>query len=89
MGHCKYYLYIQAGQESFRSITRAYYRGYNYIHLRSIGCILVYDITKRSTFNRIQDWFDEVKADSSEATQMLIVANKIDLSNRDVQYEEG
>lgn len=55
-----------------------------YINTRSVGCILVYDITKRSTFNRIQEWFDDVKADSSEATQMLIVGNKIDLSNRDV-----
>jgi len=33
-----------AGQESFRSITKSYYRG-------AIGAILVYDITQEKSFN--------------------------------------
>ena len=32
-----------AGQESFKSITRSYYKG-------SIAVLLVYDITKRESF---------------------------------------
>ena len=37
-----------AGQESFRSITRAYYRG-------STAAFLVYDVTRRGSFNTLND----------------------------------
>ena len=40
---------VQAGQESFRSITRSYYRG-------AAGALLVYDITRRDTFNHLTTW---------------------------------
>ncbi len=38
-----------AGQENFRSITRAYYKN-------SVCAIIVYDISKRDSFNNIQNW---------------------------------
>ena len=38
--------WLQAGQEAFRSITRSYYRG-------AAGALLVYDITRRDTFNHL------------------------------------
>ena len=41
-----------AGQESFRSITRSYYRG-------AIGALLVYDITNVSTFESLPTWLKE------------------------------
>ncbi|CAD8197186.1 unnamed protein product [Paramecium octaurelia] len=73
---------IQAGQESFRSITRAYYRG-------SIGCFLVYDITRRITFDRIQAWVKDVRQDTNNRIEFLLVGNKCDLKDRKVSYDEG
>lgn len=38
-----------AGQERYRTITTAYYRG-------AMGFILMYDITNGESFNAVQDW---------------------------------
>lgn len=40
-----------AGQERYRTITTAYYRG-------AMGFILMYDITNEESFNAVQDWYD-------------------------------
>lgn len=52
--HC----HEQAGQESFRSITRSYYRG-------AAGALLVYDITRRDTFNHLTRWLEEARQNSN------------------------
>ncbi|KAG6394831.1 hypothetical protein SASPL_145421 [Salvia splendens] len=46
-----------AGQERFRAVTSAYYRG-------SFGALVVYDITRRSTFDSISRWLHELKSTS-------------------------
>jgi len=38
-----------AGQERYRTITTAYYRG-------AMGFVLMYDITNEDSFNAVQDW---------------------------------
>jgi len=63
---------MQAGQETFKSITRSYYRG-------SIGVILVYDITSRESFSNINKWLDETKTYSNEKITSFLVGNKSDL----------
>lgn len=65
-------LNIQAGQETFKSITRSYYRG-------SIGVILAYDITCRESFNNIAKWLQETKNYSNDKITIILVANKTDL----------
>lgn len=40
-----------AGQERYRTITTAYYRG-------AMGFILMYDITNEDSFNAVQDWYN-------------------------------
>ncbi|XP_011498800.1 PREDICTED: ras-related protein Rab-43 isoform X2 [Ceratosolen solmsi marchali] len=50
----KLQIWDTAGQERFRTITQSYYRSAN-------GVILVYDITKRSTFLSLQRWIDEIR----------------------------
>ena len=39
-----------AGQERYRTITTAYYRG-------AMGFILMYDVTNEESFNSVQDWY--------------------------------
>jgi len=73
-----------AGQEKFRSLTSSYYRG-------TQGIILVYDVTKRETFQHIETWLQEINlySTNSEVRKMLI-GNKVDKSEpRQVSREEG
>lgn len=72
-----------AGQESFRSITRSYYRG-------ACGALLVYDVTRRETFSHLQTWLEDAKANSNTAITIMLIGNKCDLENkRQVTKEEG
>merc|ERR1712125_25210 len=72
-----------AGQESFRSITRSYYRG-------AAGALLVYDITRRDTFKHLSRWLDEARQHSQSNMVIMLIGNKNDLEHRRaVSYEEG
>ena len=42
-----------AGQERFRAVTSAYYRG-------AFGALIVYDISRRTTFDSVKRWLDEL-----------------------------
>ena len=69
----------QAGQESFRSITRSYYRG-------AAGALLVYDITRRETFNHLSRWLEEARANGNPDMVVMLIGNKADM---DARYVEG
>ena len=72
-----------AGQENFKSITRAYYKN-------SVCTIVAYDITKRTSFENVQEWIDEVRSQSPKQILLVLVGNKIDLDKeRVVTFEEG
>ncbi|KAL1561574.1 Ras-related protein RABA5e [Salvia divinorum] len=52
--------------------------------------IVVYDITRRSTFDNVRLWLDELKTHSDTAVAKILVGNKLDLGNiREVSVEEG
>eukprot|EP00920_Eleutheroschizon_duboscqi_P014972 GHVT01034579.1.p1 GENE.GHVT01034579.1~~GHVT01034579.1.p1 ORF type:complete len:215 (+),score=17.93 GHVT01034579.1:749-1393(+) len=78
----KLQIWDTAGQESFRSITRSYYRG-------AAGALLVYDITRRDTFNHLTRWLDEVRQNSNPYMTIMLIGNKSDLERREVSTEEG
>jgi len=72
-----------AGQESFRSITRAYYKN-------SVCAFIVYDITNRTSFENVKTWLDDIQKQCPQTTFLVLVGNKIDLENkRQILYEEG
>ena len=63
-----------AGQERYRAITNAYYR-------QAIGVLLVYDITKRVSFENLERWLTEVREHADSKVQIILVGNKSDLQN--------
>ena len=72
-----------AGEERYKSITTAYYKG-------AKGAIIVYDITSEQSFNNIETWIHEVKGKSSNNLQILIIGNKSDLyKDRKISLEKG
>ena len=72
-----------AGQEQFRSITRAYYKN-------SVCACVVYDITNKTSFENIKSWLEDCKKKCPKSIYFVLIGNKSDLENkREVTYEEG
>ncbi|CAN6714423.1 hypothetical protein ACFX13_040189 [Malus domestica] len=72
-----------AGQERFRAITSSYYRG-------ALGAILVYDISRRQSFENVRNWLRELREFGNLDMVIVLVGNKSDLSqSREVDEEEG
>jgi len=79
----KLQIWDTAGQEKFRSITRSYYRG-------AAGALLVYDITRRETFDHLTTWLEDCRKYSNSNIVIMLIGNKCDLENkRQVTKEEG
>ena len=79
----KLQIWDTAGQERFRSVTRGYYRS-------SAGALLVYDITRRSTFAHIGSWLADARANTNPHCVMMLIGNKSDLEDqREVSFEEA
>lgn len=71
----KLQIWDTAGQESFRSITRSYYRG-------AAGALLVYDITRRETFDHLASWLEDARQHANPNMTIMLIGNKADLSVR-------
>ncbi|XP_039966447.1 ras-related protein Rab-43 [Bactrocera neohumeralis] len=79
----KLQIWDTAGQERFRTITQSYYRSAN-------GVIIVYDITKRSSFSNLQKWIEEVRRYTASNVLLILIGNKCDLDEeREVDFEEA
>ncbi|KAI5587872.1 hypothetical protein BDE02_05G059200 [Populus trichocarpa] len=64
-----------AGQERYRAVTSAYYRG-------AVGAMLVYDITKRQTFDHIPRWLEELRSHADKNIVIILIGNKSDLEDQ-------
>ena len=72
-----------AGQERYRAITSAYYRG-------AVGALLVYDISKHSTFENVERWLKELRDHAESNIVVMLVGNKSDLRHlRAVETDEA
>ncbi|KAH0473106.1 MAG: hypothetical protein KVP17_003161 [Porospora cf. gigantea B] len=61
-----------AGQERYRALTSAYYRG-------AVGAVIIYDITRESSFNNVVRWLKELRDYADPNIVILLVGNKVDL----------
>ncbi|XP_021724044.1 ras-related protein RABA4d-like [Chenopodium quinoa] len=72
-----------AGQERYRAVTSAYYRG-------AVGAMLVYDMTKRQSFDHIARWLDELRGHADKNIVIMLIGNKCDLASlRAVPVEDA
>lgn len=72
-----------AGQERYRAITSAYYRG-------AVGALLVYDISKRISYDNVSRWLKELRDHADPNIVIMLVGNKKDLRHmRQVQTDEA
>jgi len=72
-----------AGQERYRSITNTYYKG-------AKGALVVYDISKRDTFDNVNKWINELRMNGEKDVIVVLVGNKSDLiDEREITTDEG
>ncbi|CAD8064952.1 unnamed protein product [Paramecium sonneborni] len=80
-------LWDTAGQERYRQIILQHLK-------KAKGVYLVYDITKKATFDQLEEWLDNIRQLTDPDVAIMIVGNKLDkvVDNyelREVQLEQA
>ncbi len=79
----KIQIWDTAGQERYKAITRAYYKG-------AKGAFIVYDITRKETFDDIDKWRNELVSSCNKEVTVMLIGNKCDLEDqREITKEQG
>ncbi len=72
-----------AGQEKYKAIASSYYKV-------ASGVILVYDISRRDTFQKLDSWHNEILNFANKGFKIMLIGNKNDLeTERQVSADEG
>jgi small GTP-binding protein len=66
-------LWDTAGQETYKSVTRSYFRG-------ASGALLVFDLSRRQTFQHVTDWLNDLRQIAEPDIVVILVGNKADLT---------
>lgn len=78
---CELELWDTAGQETYRSIAKTYFRN-------SVGCVLVFDLTSQASFDELQMWLSQFRLVGDPNAVIILVGNKADLTEqREVQAD--
>ena len=78
-------IYDTAGEERFKTLIKHYYRGAN-------GILLIFDLTKKSTFDKLNFWLEDLRENSDNIDNLYIhlIGNKNDLEEqRAISFEEA
>ena len=83
-GHTiKAQIWDTAGQERYKAITSAYYKG-------AKGAFIVYDITRKNSFESVEKWVSDVTAVADKNVTIVLIGNKSDLEDqRQVTKDQG
>lgn len=68
----KLQIWDTAGQESFRSVTRIFYKGAHVV-------FLCFDLTREETFDNLANWLTDVRAHASAEILVYLIGSKADL----------
>ena len=72
-----------AGEERYRNIAKNYFQS-------SDGFIVVYDISNSESFDKLDNWIEQIKNNAQETSKMILFGNKSDMEDsRQVSKEEG
>lgn len=75
-------LWDTSGSLRFRSITKSYFRN-------AIGLFLCFDLTRKSTFDTLDNWMSDAKNLCDTNYRVVLLGNKSDLINeREVSQED-
>ena len=80
-GYIKAQIWDTAGQEKYKSITYHHYK-------KSVGGLIVYDITKKSTFENVKNWYNDLITKAEKGCIIALIGNKLDLVQRNERKRE-
>ena len=79
----KLQIWDTAGQESFRSVTRVFYKGSNVV-------FLCFDLTREDTFNNLGTWLGDIRTHAEADVLVYLIGSKADLEEqREVSKEQA
>ena len=80
----KLVIWDTAGQERYKSLTPHYLKACDVV-------VIVYDITCRTSFDSVSDWYEDMESIlNNETLKIIVIGNKADLEPlRKISYKEG
>lgn len=79
----KLQIWDTTGQERYRVLAKNCYNS-------SDGFIIIYDITKRESFNNVNNWIEQIYEMAPNYAKSILFGNKNDLNDiREVKIDEG
>ena len=70
------------GQEKYKSLIKNYYQN-------SSLAIIVYSVVDQISFDEVNEWYKQIKLNTSADCKIFLIANKIDLPDRKITTEQG
>ncbi len=71
-----------AGQDRFRTITKSYFKGAHAI-------VLIFSVIDSNSFANVRNWITQIRDSADKDVILILVGNKIDCEDREVDKSEG